>query len=181
VLGALMLHEALRVGGAGAVAGPLARLAMGTDSVLLQVLSRSAAARARADGTALDEVAGELEGIGALLFAAEAAHAAAEAHGAAGANVARVASARRASALLGRCPGAAPPWLPPRTEDEPLSGRQREVAVLAARGLSSREIAERLFVSVRTVDNHLYRIYAKLGVESRDELAVALELDDQGE
>jgi len=177
LLAALMLHEAVRIGGADAVAGPLARLAMGTDSALVRVLSRSAAARARADGPALDEVATELEAMGALLFAAEAALAAADAHAAAGASVARVASARRGAALLARCRGAAPPWLAPPTADEPLSDRQREVAVLAAAGMTSREIAERLFLSVRTVDNHLYRIYAKLGVESREELAVALEVD----
>ena len=48
-----------------------------------------------------------------------------------------------------------------------LSGRERDVAVLAAGGLSSRAIAAELLLSVRTVDNHLGRVYAKLGVSSR--------------
>jgi DNA-binding CsgD family transcriptional regulator len=38
---------------------------------------------------------------------------------------------------------------------------------MAAAGTASREIAERLFLSVRTVDNHLQRVYSKLGVVSR--------------
>lgn len=56
----------------------------------------------------------------------------------------------------------------------PLSVREREIAVLAARGLSNRAIAERLVVSVRTVDNHLHRAYTKLGVTSRRDLASIL-------
>jgi DNA-binding CsgD family transcriptional regulator len=52
----------------------------------------------------------------------------------------------------------------------PLSDREREVATLVGRGLTSREIAEKLGVSVRTVDGHLYRMYPKLGVTSREQL-----------
>jgi DNA-binding NarL/FixJ family response regulator len=47
------------------------------------------------------------------------------------------------------------------------------VALLAAGGLTSRAIAQRLFLSVRTVDNHLQRAYAKLGVNARDQIASA--------
>ncbi len=50
----------------------------------------------------------------------------------------------------------------------------REIASLAAQGLASKTIGERLFVTSRTVDNHLARIYTKLGVGSRAELADAL-------
>jgi DNA-binding CsgD family transcriptional regulator len=56
----------------------------------------------------------------------------------------------------------------------PLSPREREIAVLAARGVPSREIAELLFLSVRTVNNHLQSVYGKLGVSTRTELAAAL-------
>jgi len=57
---------------------------------------------------------------------------------------------------------------------EPLSRREREVAELAAAGMPTREIAERLFLSGHTVDNHLSNAYDKLGVRSRAELAAAL-------
>jgi DNA-binding NarL/FixJ family response regulator len=49
------------------------------------------------------------------------------------------------------------------------------VATLAAGGRSSRDIADHLVVSVRTVENHLQRAYEKLGVRSRSDLAAALE------
>ena len=55
-----------------------------------------------------------------------------------------------------------------------LSAREREIAELARRGMSSREIAGALFLSVRTVDSHLGRMYRKLGVSNRAELTKAL-------
>jgi DNA-binding CsgD family transcriptional regulator len=55
-----------------------------------------------------------------------------------------------------------------------LTFREREVALLAAAGLSSRQIADRLVISSRTVDNHLQRVYRKLGVSSREALALRI-------
>jgi DNA-binding CsgD family transcriptional regulator len=55
-----------------------------------------------------------------------------------------------------------------------LTVREHEVATLAADGLTSREIADKLYLSHRTVENHLQRIYDKLGVSRRQELAVVL-------
>ena len=54
------------------------------------------------------------------------------------------------------------------------SAVELQVAQLAARGLSNREIGERLYLSHRTVAAHLYRIFPKLGVGSRTELACVL-------
>jgi DNA-binding CsgD family transcriptional regulator len=51
-----------------------------------------------------------------------------------------------------------------------LTPREREFALLAGAGSSSRMIAERLVISVRTVDNHLQNAYRKLGVTRRNEL-----------
>ncbi|MEV6784308.1 helix-turn-helix transcriptional regulator [Streptomyces sp. NPDC051098] len=57
----------------------------------------------------------------------------------------------------------------------PLTPREREVAALAATGMSNRDIAHRLVVSVRTVENHLHRIYHKLGITARNALRRGLE------
>jgi DNA-binding CsgD family transcriptional regulator len=63
----------------------------------------------------------------------------------------------------------------PDRRDE-LSPQELQIAQLAAEGLSNRQIAARLFVSHRTVGSHLYKIFPKLGISSRGELATALAL-----
>ncbi len=65
-------------------------------------------------------------------------------------------------------------WLAPVNEPVNLTRREREIAALAAGGMSSKAIAQRLVVSVRTVDSHLSRVFAKTGVHSREELARVL-------
>ena len=52
-----------------------------------------------------------------------------------------------------------------------LSRREKEVAQLLAKGLSNRDIAQRLFLSERTVDNHVHHILDKLGFDSRVQIA----------
>jgi DNA-binding CsgD family transcriptional regulator len=55
-----------------------------------------------------------------------------------------------------------------------LTAQELQIAQLAAEGLSNREIGQKLFVSPRTVSTHLYRIYPKLGISARSQLAVTL-------
>ena len=62
----------------------------------------------------------------------------------------------------------------PDVKIDTLTPTERRVAELVAQGLTNRQAAERLVVSRRTVDNHLYRIFAKLGVSNRVELAVQI-------
>jgi DNA-binding CsgD family transcriptional regulator len=52
-----------------------------------------------------------------------------------------------------------------------LRPRERQVADLVAADLTNAEIAERLHISVRTVESHVYRATTRLGLRSRDELA----------
>ncbi|MFE2850049.1 AAA family ATPase [Streptomyces lavendulae] len=75
--------------------------------------------------------------------------------------------ARARAALTATAPVSRPGGGPLAT----LSVREREVAELAAAGLSSRQVAERLVLSTRTVDTHLGNAYRKLGVSSRVALA----------
>lgn len=55
-----------------------------------------------------------------------------------------------------------------------LTGREREVVLAAAEGLATRQIAERLFLSARTVEHHLSSSYRKLGVVGRSALIAGL-------
>ncbi|HEV7807168.1 MAG TPA: AAA family ATPase [Solirubrobacteraceae bacterium] len=55
-----------------------------------------------------------------------------------------------------------------------LSGREREIADLVARGHTNRTIATQLFLSAKTVESHLTSVFAKLGVRSRAEVAEAI-------
>ncbi len=57
---------------------------------------------------------------------------------------------------------------------ESLTASESRVAAMAAEGMGNREIAQSLFVTVKTVENHLGRAYAKLGIHSREELPAAL-------
>jgi DNA-binding CsgD family transcriptional regulator len=65
-------------------------------------------------------------------------------------------------------------WLPPVEPPVALTPREREIAALAAGGVTSRAIAQRLTLSVRTVDSHLARVFLKTGVHSREGLSAVL-------
>ena len=64
-----------------------------------------------------------------------------------------------------------------RTQGTTLSAREQEIARLVASGRSNKEVAATLYLSEKTVENALTRIYAKLGVRSRVELSLRLHLD----
>ncbi|MFM9449219.1 LuxR C-terminal-related transcriptional regulator [Streptomyces acidiscabies] len=130
------------------------------------VFAHYARVLARGDATALDEVAGELEERGFLLYAAEARTRAAHAHR--DPRAARAARTR-AVALARRCQPPGTPALSGLALDD-LTARQRQIVTLAAAGLSNRQIAERLTLSIRTVGNHLYSAYTRLGASDRGAL-----------
>lgn len=132
--------------------------------------ARHARAEADADAVALRAVGAEWEGLGALLFAAEAFASAGQAARAAGHGREASADLQRAASLAAACEGARTPLLSFTEGSEPLTPREREIASLAAQGLSSNEIAQRLFLSPRTVNNHLQSTYTKLGIRGRHEL-----------
>lgn len=83
----------------------------------------------------------------------------------------------RADALAAQCGGARTPALREASQRLPLTDREREIATLLGQGLSGRAVAERLTLSARTVEGHIYRAMAKTGVKSREELAALLRRD----
>jgi len=173
-----LLHDLMRTSGEDAAAR-LQELADACDSQLVSARARHAAADRARDGAALTGAADDLESLGAMLLAAEAAGGAAGAFGRAGDRRAATAALRRSTALAAACEGANTPGLlhlatVNAAAADPLSGREREVVLLAATGMASKDIAERLYLSVRTVNNHLQHAYAKLGVTSRAGLTQAL-------
>ena len=168
------LHELCRLGDASAAAPELTRLVARVDGPFAATAAAHAAALVAGDGAALMEVAERFGAADALLVAAEAADAAAAAHRESGRHSSARAAEARAALWLTRCEGARPPTLLAAPEAAELTPREREIALLAAGGSSSREIAERLVLSVRTVDNHLQNAYRKLGVTRRQDLASVL-------
>ena len=173
-----LLHDLMRTSGQDTSAR-LRDLADACDSPLVSARARhGAAARAR-DARELAGAADDFAALGAMLLAAEAAAGAAEAFNRAGDRRAATAALRRSIELAAACEGAVTPGLfRAATIDAaaavPLSTREREIAMLAAAGITSKDIAERLYLSVRTVNNHLQHAYTKLGVSSRAALAQAL-------
>lgn len=73
-----------------------------------------------------------------------------------------------------RAAGAAPRNVI-RAGVDPLTASERRVAEMAASGMSNKQVAQALFVTVKTVETHLHRAYQKLDVGSRAQLAAALE------
>jgi DNA-binding CsgD family transcriptional regulator/tetratricopeptide (TPR) repeat protein len=172
---AAALHDLVRIGVVDDAAERLIALGDSVDGDLMAARTAYAVAVTSEDLDGAAEASARFEAIGAHLFAAEAAaleHRLAERsrlHR-------RSAAARERSAQLsGRCENALTPALSTPAPRDRLSGRELEIALLVAEGLSSRDVAERLYVSVRTVDNHLQRIYTKLGITKRSELSSALE------
>jgi DNA-binding NarL/FixJ family response regulator len=81
----------------------------------------------------------------------------------------------RRQRLAQACEGARTPAPATLTAPPKITRRQREILTLAASGLSNGDIAQRLVVPVRTVENHLYRASNRLGISNRTELATLIE------
>ena len=77
---------------------------------------------------------------------------------------------QRAEAELRACGVAVTDTAASRDALGELTPQQRQIVLLASRGLTNREIADRVFLSPRTVSSHLYRSFPKLGVADRHQL-----------
>jgi DNA-binding CsgD family transcriptional regulator len=167
------LHGIARLGEAGSVADQLAAVAERIEGVLAQGRARHALALAGGDPTALDEVAVAFEAMGAYLLAAEAAADAGVVWLRRGDARRGARATQRARLLANRAENPVTPSLLAVNLRSQLTRSEQQTALLAAAGRSNREIAGELVVSVRTVENHLQRVYEKLGVSGRKELTAA--------
>ena len=137
------------------------------------VAARFAEALRGADAAELAAVSEEFERMGDVIAAVDAAAHAAIAYRHQDLRGSALKYSTRADALAEQC-GANTPALRQATEPLPLTDREREIVMLIGEGLSNRDIAARLTLSLRTVENHIYRAMAKTGTNSRDELAALL-------
>ncbi len=172
VWGAWALHDAVRMGHAALVIDDLADAVAATEGAfLLETMLDHARASADADAGALEAVSTRMVAHGSPIFGAESVAEASRVWANAGQTDRSEQAAARTTLLLGRCEHVATPAL----VGVPAVLTEREVDVaLAAVDTTSRQIADDLFLSVRTVDNHLASVYRKLGTSGRDGLAAVL-------
>jgi DNA-binding CsgD family transcriptional regulator len=166
-----VLYDLVRLGYASETLTRFGELAGILEVDLVALFAKHARAAAAEDGPALLAVADELAARQLHLYAVEAAAMAVSSLRTTR-SAARGAALEKLAALRADCPDAATPAL--RLRPPHLTERERQIARLAAAGVSSKRIGDELYLSARTVDNHLLRVYAKLGVGGRTELAAAL-------
>lgn len=169
------LHTAVRFGDRSQ-ASRLGELAKTLRTPLAEAVAAHARGLADHNAETLDFAADRFAEIGALAFAADAAAEAAREHARTGHRGKELESSTRAHWLASRCE-LRTPAVNAAAQPLPITDREREIAMLAAGGLSNRQIADQLSVSVRTVDGHLYRIFAKLDINRRDQLVRLLTAD----
>ncbi len=137
------------------------------------VAARFAAALHDGDAAKLASLSEEFERMGDLVAAVDAAAHAAVVYRRKDKRGSALGCSTRADALAAQC-GAITPALRQASESLPLTDREAEIVMLIGEGLSNRGIAERLTLSVRTVESYVYRAMLKTETTSRDELAALL-------
>jgi DNA-binding CsgD family transcriptional regulator len=152
----------------------LYELEKGVDGPRVGLAARFAGALQGDDSAELSAVSKDFEAMGDLVAAVDAAAHAAMAYRRRDLRGSALASITRAEALGAQCGAAETPALRQAREPLPLTDREREIVMLVAGGLSNRDIAARLHVSVRTVEGHIYKAMNKTGTANREEVAALL-------
>lgn len=168
-------HDGLRLGAGRMVSSQLIEATERVDGPVSAAMGVHARGVQHGDGGQLMEAAQAFAGLGMFLYAAEAATHATDSLRKAGRGPDAAAAAAMAAEWYGSCEDAVSPVMGSAAAGGEhragaLTARERELVALASQGLSNREIARRLVVSVRTVEGHLGRAYAKLGVHGREDL-----------
>jgi DNA-binding CsgD family transcriptional regulator len=160
--------------GDGSAASRLRELEGIVEGPRAGVAARFATALHAGDGAELAAVSEDFERMGDLVAAIDAAAHAAVAYRRQDRRGSALRCATRAERLAKHCGGASTPALRQASQRLPLTDREREIVMLLGEGLTSPSIAQRLTLSVRTVEGHIYRAMGKTGVSSRGELAALL-------
>jgi DNA-binding CsgD family transcriptional regulator len=160
--------------GADTTAARLRELEAIVDGPRVGLAARFAAALGAGNAGELGAISEDFEKMGDLVAAVDASAHAAIAYRRDGHNGTALTYSTRADDLAARCGGVSTPALRKASARVPFTDREYEIVALIGQGLSSRAIAERLTLSVRTVEGHIYRAMAKTGATDRDELARTL-------
>lgn len=162
------LYAAVRFGDR-AHAARLHELAVILGTPFAEAIASQARGLEYRDGCLLDAAARRFADLGVLALAADASAQAAAEHAHRGERGKKFESSTWAFEMASEC-GMRTPAFEAAARPLPFSDRERQIANLVVAGLSNRQIAERLVVSVRTVEGHLYRLFTKLGINTRDQL-----------
>lgn len=166
-----LLHSALRYGADPAsIRSRLLRIEPRVQSPVVSRQAEYAAALANDDPDALVRVASAWAEDGALMWAAESCTHAVASYERTGNRAAAVFADQMSRELWGQCDGVDEHVRVAASLSVSLSQREREVVLLASEGLRNSEIADRLLLSVRTIESHLYNAFSKLGITRRAEL-----------
>ncbi|GAA2177747.1 LuxR family transcriptional regulator [Arthrobacter parietis] len=149
---------------------PLARLTESFEGPEGAVMTAMAKAAVQKDPNALIDAAELAQSSGYLLVAAECLGKAVRYLSQRGEEHKSRTVQQKLNTIIGQLEGLQSPQFEAVRSTSKLTQRELDIARLAGQGYSNRDIAEAQGVSVRTVEGHLYRIFAKLGITSRDEL-----------
>jgi DNA-binding CsgD family transcriptional regulator/tetratricopeptide (TPR) repeat protein len=170
---AFCFHDAVRFGFPDLVIEDLRAIDSSRGAYFIAALQEHAEAMFSGDPAGLEAVGLRFSGMSLPLLAAEAFARASQLYEGIGEHEDAARACAISKAAQARCDSARTPSLSARPEV--VTDREAELAIDAAHGMTSPQIAEERFISVRTVDNHLRSVYRKLGVSGRSELSAALQ------
>jgi DNA-binding NarL/FixJ family response regulator len=153
----------------------LAQLASQVQGPRAPAAAAHADALAAGDGDALVDASRQYEAFGDRIAATDAVAQAVVAYQDAGLRGAALTASAKAQRLADECQGAQTPALRAATAQRPFTDRQREIISLAAQGLSNKQIADRLTMSTRSVEGHLFRASQRVGASNREQLIAILQ------
>jgi DNA-binding NarL/FixJ family response regulator len=169
-----LLHTVVRLGDPKTVSDRLRELTEVIETPFAGLAAQHAASLVAGAIDQLEGVAEAYRQGGYVLYAAEALGQASTAARAQQDQRRATRLAQRSAELAGDCEGASTPALLQPDTVTPLSTRELEVALLLVKSASNKEISAQLYLSVRTVENHVRSILVKLGVPRRSDVAAAL-------